>query len=122
MRRISARAAFLKTIALTALLAACWHCAGSAFEYNSLGRRDLFVPLVGVPKEGSGGGVMGILTIDDVALQGITVSSGGEKYVVINGELLREGDKAGRLSIIAIEPNVVTIEIDDRKFEKKLYE
>ena len=96
--------------------------AGPAFRYNSYGRRDPFVPLVGVFEEGAKGGVWSILTIDDVVLQGIVVSADGSRSIVVNGEVMSEGERIGRLYVESIGENAVNIKIDEESFELKLYE
>ena len=107
---------------LLAMAAACSGAAEKTFEYNAHGKRDPFVPLVGVAKEGSAGGAWGVFSIDDVVLQGITLGPGGERCVIINGEIMKEGDKMGLLSVKSIGNNEVTLQIEDKTFEKKLYE
>lgn len=91
------------------------------YRYDSHGRRDPFVPLVGVTERGSQGGVRGILSVDDVSLQGIVTNEDGRMLAVINGELMKEGDRIGRLSIESIGENSVKVKIDEAEFEIKLY-
>lgn len=106
-----------------ALLCMAFSCfAQNAAEYKSFGRRDPFVPLVGTSREGAAGDTWGILTIDDVVLQGIVVSPDGARSVVINGEIMKEGDKKERLFVESITENTVTIVIEEQKHELKLYE
>jgi hypothetical protein len=95
---------------------------GAAYEYESFSRRDPFVPLVGVSERGSTGGIEGILTIEDVLLQGILIADNGKPGVIVNGEIMKEGDRAGRLFIESIGSNVVKVKIDDESFELELYE
>lgn len=97
-------------------------CGAETITYESFGRRDPFVPLVGVGESSLGGGVASILTIDDVALQGILVGAGGEKTAIINGELMKEGDLTGRVYIETITSGSVTLRINDAEYEVKLYE
>ena len=107
---------------LLAMAVICSGAAEKAFEHNSHGKRDPFVPLVGVAKEGSAGGAWGVFSIDDVVLQGITLGPGGERCVIINGEIMKEGDKMGLLSVRSIGSNEVILQIEDKTFEKRLYE
>jgi len=93
----------------------------ASFHYNSHGRRDPFVPLVGVAREGSAGGVLGVFSIDDVVLQGITLGPEGERFAVLNGEIMKQGDKAGNLTVESISENKVRLRIKDRVYEKELY-
>lgn len=100
----------------------CASVSVSAEEYKSYGRRDPFVPLVGLSRETSAKGVLGILTVDDVILQGIAVNSDGTNSVIINGELMRKGERIGRVSVESISDNVVEIKIDDENHRLRLYE
>jgi hypothetical protein len=93
-----------------------------AFEYESLGRRDPFVPLIGVSESSSVSGARGILTIEDVSLQGIVMGPNGKRAVIVNGELMQEGQRVERLLIESISDNVVMIKIDEERFYLKLYE
>jgi len=98
----------------------CFECG--AYQYDAHGRRDPFVPLIGVSDTSSASGARGILTIDDVSLQGIVTSSDGKRAVVINGELMNEGQRVERLLVESIGDNVVMIKIDEERFYLKLYE
>ncbi len=94
-----------------------------AFEYEAHGRRDPFVPLVGVAvARGGPRGLGDILSIEDVSLQGILVGPDGAKMVIINGEMVKEGDKIGVVVVESIGNNVVRIKIDEEVHEMQLYE
>lgn len=95
--------------------------AGAGEHYDSHGRRDPFVPLVGVERSGAKGGVKGITSIDDVVLQGVIMGSDGKNRAIINGEILKEGDKIDRLSVMSIENNTVKVKIEEDEYEIKLY-
>jgi len=93
-----------------------------ASQYDSLGRKDPFVPLVGVAKAPAEYGIEGILTSDDVVLQGIVVNPSGGKSVIMNGELIAENEKKGIVFVEKIEDNQVSMIIDDERYVLKLYE
>ena len=93
----------------------------AGYRYDSRGRRDPFVPLVGVSERSAHGGVRGILSAADVSLQGIVTNEDGRKQAVINGELMKEGDRIGRLLVESIGENSVKVKIDEAEFEIKLY-
>ena len=95
--------------------------ADSAEKYNSYGRRDPFVPLVGVADVVTRGGIEGIASIEDVDLQGIVVSANGRKGVIMNGEVIGEGEIAGNIKIESVGSNTVVIKIDNEIHEIKLY-
>lgn len=111
-------------IAGVLLLAAVLFAADvwSAEEYKALGKRDPFVPLVGVGETGVGAGLAGIVTIDDVVFQGITTDPDGTRSIVINGEILREGQRVERIFVESIGDNEAVIMIDEEKYNLKLYE
>ena len=90
--------------------------------YDPLGRKDPFVPLIGVSKSQAEYGIKGILTSDDAVLQGITINTGGNKSIILNGEIVGEGDRRGIVFVEKIEDNEVHIIIDDERHVLKLYE
>lgn len=96
--------------------------AMAVYQYDSYGRRDPFVPLVGVASKVGVSGAAGVLTIDGVQLEGIIIGSDGKPEVIINGEILKEGDRIGLLLIESIGPNDVRIKIVDTYYNLKLYE
>ncbi|NQT32106.1 MAG: hypothetical protein HQ594_00360 [Candidatus Omnitrophica bacterium] len=94
----------------------------AAYSYNSYGRRDPFVPLVGVVRGGTAGGALSIFSIDDAVLQGIVTNLDGSLSAIINGEIMKEGQMLGRLKVESVGNNVVKIKINEENFEIKLYE
>jgi hypothetical protein len=116
----------LVKVCLCLALAATFGAAvtGDAYcseTYNSYGRRDPFVPLVGVTDIVRRGGIEGISSIDAVDLQGIVVSEDGRKGVIMNGEVISEGEVIGLLKVEYVGSNTVVIKIDNDKHELKLY-
>ena len=106
------------------LFAACVtaYAQEEAFTYNSYGRRDPFVPLIGIQKKAGVGGVRSVLTIDDLSLEGILVNPDGSKSVILNGDIMKEGQRIGRLTVEKIRTNDVTIKLNDVSYELKLYQ
>ena len=101
----------------------CLSAEPAAYQYEALGRRDPFVPLVGVVSKRSGArGLEGILTVDDVSLQGILVGANGKRIVIINGEMVNEGAKIGTMTIESIGKNEVVVKIEEEFHTIKLYE
>ena len=109
-------------LGICVLLAGLIASNSSAEGYNSLGRKDPFVPLVGVSKSPSEYGIKGILTREDAVLQGITVNPGGNKSIILNGEIVSEGDRRGIVFVEKIEVNQAHVIIDDERHVLKLYE
>lgn len=93
----------------------------SVFKYDSKGRRDPFVPLAGVEKAGTKGGIKGVLSIEDVVLQGIVMGADGKRRAIINGEVMKEGDTIEHVSIISVNENGVKLNIEGTEHEVKLY-
>jgi len=100
------------------------HCEASLEAgYDSAGRRDPFVPLIGVsPRDTARRGVWSVLSVDDVLLQGIVINPDGSRSAVINGEVIKEGEIIDQVLIKSVGENDVIIEINGRMHELKLYE
>jgi hypothetical protein len=85
-------------------------------------RRDPFVPLVGVDTTSAKRGIEGIFTIVDVRFQGIATGNEGEKAIVLNGEIIGEGETVGLVKVEEIGSNKAKISIDGVLHEISLYE
>jgi len=91
--------------------------------YNSEGRRDPFVPLVGVSqKDIVRRGVWNVLSVDDILLQGIVLNPDGIRSAVVNGEVIKEGEIIDQVLIKTVGENNIIVEINGRLHELKLYE
>ncbi|HNX91151.1 MAG TPA: hypothetical protein PKY78_07135 [Candidatus Omnitrophota bacterium] len=93
-----------------------------AAVYNSQGKRDPLVPLVGAAAQGVIEGLAGVNSIENVKLQGIVTGATGEKAAVINGEIMYEGGRMGNLSVESIGENEVVVKFNDTKHTLKLYQ
>ena len=91
---------------------------GAEFVYDAKGKRDPFTPLVGERKETVA--IEDILSIEDIILEGIAVGPKGSKMAIMNGTMLKEGDKAGNLEIRKISAQSVTVLKDGREYELTL--
>jgi len=109
-------------VVLTAVLFAGGGGYAAALEYDSFGRRDPFVPLVGVPKEKSRGSLWGISSVEEISLQGILINPDGTRSAVMNGEVMKEGQSIDRLVVQSIGANTVVVILDSERHELKLYE
>jgi len=90
-------------------------------NYETHGKRDPFVPLVG-PEKPTVARPEDITSIDDVSLEGIVSGPKGTKAVMINGEILKEHDKVGDLEIKKITKRTVTLIISGKEYNKNLPE
>jgi len=89
-------------------LAACGYIlAQGEFKYDAKGKRNPFIPLVTPDgrlisslekKEGAAG----------LSLEGIIYDKGGLSYVIVNGVVVKIGDKVGDYQVLRIEENKVT--------------
>ena len=91
------------------------------FTYESKGKRDPFIPLVGpgaVHQQVKG--TADISSIEDVVLEGIVYDKNGNSSAIINGEVVKEGEKAGIVTVEKIEPKKVILGIEKQVYEVPL--
>ncbi len=93
----------------------------AAYEYKAMGRRDPFVPLVGIAAKAMGTGLAAVIDINDVLLQGMVVGQDGDKRAVLNGEMLKQGETVGSVTVKSIGDNEVIIILNDREYVLKLF-
>lgn len=94
---------------------------GDDFRYDSKGRRDPFVPLIG-PDRVAVAGIEDVTSIADVNLEGIAAGARGTKVAIINGEMLREGERIGNLEMKKIRGTSVTLIIGGMEHNLNLSE
>jgi len=85
------------------------------FKYDNHGKRDPFVPLVGLSGRGTGK-TREILSIDDVEFQGIARNDRGFRIVIVNGEMLEEGATLDALEVIRISDKEALVKISGREY------
>jgi len=91
--------------------------AEESFKYDGQDKRDPFWPLVS-----TSGIILNYetdLLITDLILEGIMLGS-NTNIAIINGKIIKEGDKLGNFQILRITKHVVTIDNGEQKFELKL--
>ena len=82
--------------------------AGGAEEFVYKGKdRDPFWPLV--TEDGKLVEGFDVMTLENVYLEGIVVDPHGDSVVMINGMVLRKGDRIGGFEILKIENGRVTL-------------
>jgi hypothetical protein len=91
------------------------------FRYESHGKRDPFVPLIGQDKAAAAG-LIDVTSVEDIKIEGIAVRADGKRTAIINGELMKENDKVGEVEVVKIDPRSVTILISGKEFKVKLPE
>lgn len=93
-----------------------------AHDYESFGKKDPFVPLIGGASRSSMGGLQGIVSIEDVSFQGIVIETDGRRAAIINDEIFRKGDGVGGVSIEDVGKDEVVIKIDEESYKLHLFE
>lgn len=101
------------SLMLTVFLAASGISDG--YKYESHGKRDPFVPLVGSGKAVKLG-LKDAASIADVKLEGIASGSGSKLIAILNGEIVKEGDRFGNVEITKITGKSVMIVMSGKKY------
>ena len=86
---------------------------GQEYKYYSKGKRDPFVPLI-TGEIRTSLGLQAVEDIDDVRMEGVIFDPDGKSIVVLNDEILKEGDKMYNVEILRIDRNAVAIKVHDR--------
>ncbi len=79
-----------------------------SFQYNDHGKRDPFWTLLG--HRGSIMNYDNDLQASDMALEGIMAEPAGDSVAIINGNIVKVGDKVGFFIVKEIKGNVVTLQ------------
>jgi len=92
------------------------------YKYDSRGKRDPFVPLVGATSSKSVHSIEDIISIEDVDLQGVASDSRGRTSAIINGEMIKVGQTIGRLTLKSISSTKIHLSIDEVPYSISIYE
>lgn len=103
------------------ILALAPFCMAADFKYESGGRRDPFVPLIGKEKP-TVIKLEDVTSIEDIMLEGIAIEPKGKKAVMLNGMILKENDKVGYVEIKKISNETVTLSIGSNTYNIALSE
>lgn len=93
--------------------------AEEGFEYDAKAKRDPFVPLV----SGRGAYVSdayAIGSIKDIRLEGIVWDEAKGSVVIINGEIVKEGQEIGVVKVLKIEKDGVVFYVDGEEVRVNL--
>ncbi|MBU4343065.1 MAG: general secretion pathway protein GspB [Candidatus Omnitrophica bacterium] len=93
--------------------------AEGAYEYDSKGNRDPFVPLISE----SGAYVSdayAITGIKDVRLEGIVWDAARGSVAIINGEIVEEGQEIGSVKVIEIKDDSVIFDVGGEEVKVEL--
>jgi hypothetical protein len=121
MKRRSKLYLSLPLIACAAALCFSASSRAERYSYASLGKRDPFVPLVGVAGPATGGGLRGVTSVSGIKLQGILIGADGKRAAIVNGEIFSEGYAEGDVSILSIAPGKIRVKINDKEHDVSLY-
>jgi hypothetical protein len=97
-----------------------WAEAGSCYESN--GKRDPFVPLVGQEKGSRPVSLAEIASIEDVILEGIALGPLGKNIAILNGQMVKEKDRFGAIQIKKISKKTVEFSIEGKDYTLSLQE
>ena len=93
----------------------------TAFVYDSKGKRDPFIPLVkGTARSHTG--LDNIESVDELVLEGILWDKSGGSIAILNGVVLKEGDKVKNIQLLEIAPKGVFLLVDGEKYNLTLEE
>jgi hypothetical protein len=115
------RASFAAYLSLFIVIGACDAVYGALSIYESKGKRDPFVPLVGFER-GTYADLSEVSSPDDLVLEGIAKGAGGKRVAIINGQMLKENSKIGNLEIIKVSDRSVTVLIAGTQHKLELSE
>ena len=107
-------------------------CAEETYTYDARGRRDPFTPLLKplppppkpepLPKKKKViESLADIEFIEEVKLQGIACDSAGKKVALLNGEMMKEGEVIGHLTLKQISRNEIILVIDENEHKLSIY-
>lgn len=114
-------ALYLIGLGLSALYAYGEKPAGAALEYESNGKRDPFIPLIGQEKAKKISGLLeDITSIEDIKLEGIAMGASGKNAAILNGRMVKDNDVFGALRIKNISQSTVHLSIEGKDYTLKL--
>lgn len=116
--RKQARLLFLSLAAITVFVSPA---PGESYEYDSHGKRDPFVPLIGIDRPAISR-LEDVTSIADIKFEGIGSMPGGKIAAILNGEIAKEGDRFGDIEIRKITKKTVTIMMGGKNYNIDLAE
>jgi hypothetical protein len=111
-----------KIVYIIIVAVGCGYWAGAGLGYESNGKRDPFIPLIGQEKENRPSSLEEITLIEDVLLEGIAIGPLGKNIAILNGQMVKEKDKFGLIQIKKISRKIVELSIDGKVYTLSLQE
>ena len=90
--------------------------------YNANGKRDPFVPLVTQTSRQTASGLIGVESVDEIAIQGIIYDPKNGSMVIANDALLREGEEQGAVKVLKVRPGGVLFSVNGVEAFKNQYQ
>lgn len=84
--------------------------SGAEYKYNSKGRRDPFIPLI-TGQSAMSLGLESVVAVEDIEFEGVILDPSGKSMAVLNGEIVKEGDKAYNVELVKISGNAIIIKL-----------
>jgi hypothetical protein len=91
------------------------------FDYDSKGKRDPFVPLIGQERAMSAS-LDKIVSPEDLKLEGIATVAGAKRIAIINGQMVKDNDKFGVIIIKNVLRDRVELSIEGADYTLTLQE
>ena len=105
---------YITAVVAVAAAALSYLLPGPAVGYESKGKRDPFIPLIGQEKVSRVRGLEEITSVEDIFLEGIAIGPVGNNIAILNGQMVKENNKFGALQIKKISKKTVEISIDGK--------
>jgi hypothetical protein len=83
--------------------------------YDDNGKRDPLMPLIKQRTITEVSGLEGVESIDQVSLEGVVYDPHGISMVIVNGVVLREGEKEQAVEVIKIRENGALFRINEEE-------
>jgi len=106
-------AVFLLALAALAVAVSLW---SQSVQYESRGKRDPFMPLVGIDRPAVTR-LEDVASIDDLKLEGIALGAQGRRAAMLNGQVVREHEKVGEVELQKIDEKSITVLIGGKAYE-----
>lgn len=90
----------------------CLFAEDAAFAYNSMGKRDPFIPLFAEKSKSSTTSLENVQSIEDVALEGLAYDAAGGSIVILNGIVVSESEKVGNVKVLKVSQTSVMLSIN----------
>ena len=90
--------------------------------YMAKGKRDPFMQLVATGARQTASGLLGVESIEEIAVEGIVYTGSKDSIVVANGSVLKQGDEIGNVKVLEIKPQGAVFSVNGIEAYKPLYQ